>query len=141
MPRRSGKNRIKPRSRQRASCSLETSSVLPIARSLRCTSRQLTSAPRETRTPTRDTPDKALNLASRAIVVSGEVQIVRQNWISRTIWTVRDEMDVATVCHRRVGGPGVGDGTRIARLPAGTQMVLSAAHAPGRLRRSLDRDT
>src|SRR3954464_13880768 len=37
---------------------------------LRCTSRQLTSAPRETRTPTRHAPDKALNLGSWALVVS-----------------------------------------------------------------------
>src|SRR4051812_48537300 len=52
------------------------------------------SAPRETRTPTGETPHKALNLASRALVASGEVQIVRWTWISRTIWTVRNAVDV-----------------------------------------------
>src|SRR3954451_23850204 len=59
--------------------------VLRLARALSLTAqaRQPSSAPRETRTPTRDTPDKALNLASGRL--SESVQIVRSRGISRTI--------------------------------------------------------
>jgi len=73
------------------------------------------SAPRETRTPTGETPHKALNLAGGVCVVSGEVQIVRAIGISRTIWTVRNAMDVASVLPRALLRLVI----RAARLPLG----------------------
>src|SRR5918992_610773 len=66
-------------------------------------------APRETRTPTRLTPDKALNLAcgvfvvsvvSRASIWSG---FRRTGW---TIWTIWDGMDVANALPAEVARDG-----------------------------------
>jgi hypothetical protein len=60
-------------------------------------------APRETRTPTRLTPDKALNLARWVFVVS---VVSRLSVLSRfratiwTIWTICDGVDVANVLPR-----------------------------------------
>lgn len=46
---------------------------------------------------------EALNLAGGVLVVSDGVQIVLYDWISRTIWTIRNAMDVATVLPWRPG--------------------------------------
>src|SRR3954447_26337703 len=57
----------------------------------------LRSAPRETRTPTEDSLHKALNLAGRSVRSVRYVRIDRCEGVSRTIWTIRNEVDVATV--------------------------------------------